>query len=122
MTLTHLCTCGTKLTRPGNCGCRDKTRGTTSQRGYGTAHQKLRRTWLHRISTENIHCSRCDKPINPNDNWDLDHTNDRTGYNGPAHAHCNRGATPRFFENAIPDPSAAIRETHEAVASGPSIG
>jgi len=37
-------------------------------------------------------CSRCGYPVHPADTWDLDHTDDRTGYLGPAHAHCNRAA------------------------------
>lgn len=66
-------------------------RGSTTERGYGNEHQKLRRTWTELITSGNSACSRCHQPIMPTDSWDLDHTPDRTSYLGPSHAACNRG-------------------------------
>jgi hypothetical protein len=34
-------------------------------------------------------CCRCGYPIEPGTRWHLDHTEDRTGYRGVAHARCN---------------------------------
>jgi hypothetical protein len=37
-------------------------------------------------------CTRCGRQIEPGQLWDLDHTDDRSGYLGPAHRSCNRSA------------------------------
>jgi hypothetical protein len=50
-------------------------------------------------------CSRCGEPILPGQDWDLDHSDDRRGYIGPAHAACNRSAGGRK--------AAANRQSHE---------
>lgn len=64
-----------------------------NDRGHGVEHRRLRRQWQQRILNNALPpCSRCGWPILPTDEWDLDHTDDRTGYLGPAHAHCNRSA------------------------------
>ncbi len=61
--------------------------------GYGSDHRRLRRMWAQRIRNNWMPpCSRCGYPVLPGQAWDLDHTDDRTGYLGPAHAHCNRSA------------------------------
>ena len=40
-----------------------------------------------------VACVRCGRLIDPRvDAWDRDHTDDRQGYPGPAHARCNRSA------------------------------
>ena len=72
---------------------------TTTQRGYGNHHQKLRRHLLAHWQPGDL-CARCGKPM-----WsrwtydhrgrqvsaiDLGHTDDRAGYQGLEHAHCNR--------------------------------
>ena len=68
-------------------------RGTTTQRGYGTIHQRLRTQLATRITQGHITCPRCGQPITPNQPWDLGHDDhDRTKYNGPEHSHCNRSA------------------------------
>jgi hypothetical protein len=65
---------------------------TTTSRGYGTTHQKIRKTWEPKVAAGNILCARCHQPIHPDHPWDLGHTDDRTGYQGPEHASCNRSA------------------------------
>lgn len=69
---------------------------TTAQRGYGYDHQKLRRALLpdaygrpcphHGIDPH------CPGLMLPGQDLDLDHTDDRNGYRGMAHASCNRRA------------------------------
>ena len=73
-------------------------RGTTAQRGYGGAHQALRRRWQRRIDTgELVLCRRCGEPVTPGDEWDLGHDDlDRTIAAEPEHARpCNRAAAGR---------------------------
>lgn len=82
--------CGTPTTNGSRCPAHTTT-GTTD-RGYGAEHQKLRRNWSAIVDTGSALCARCGKPIQPGTAWDLDHTDDRTGYRGPSHARCNRGA------------------------------
>lgn len=66
------------------------TRKTTTQRGYGYSHQALRRALLPYAYGQP--CPRCGGTMKPGQKLDLDHTDDRTGYRGMAHATCNRQA------------------------------
>jgi len=67
-------------------------RGTTTQRGYGAAHQAERARQLEAF-TPGQPCARCGRPIASADDADLGHTDDRSGYRGLEHAACNRGAS-----------------------------
>ncbi|GAB1642546.1 endonuclease domain-containing protein [Krasilnikovia sp. MM14-A1259] len=68
---------------------------STTQRGYGIGHKRARLAALeHLRHHDGQPCHHCGKPM-----WhayaarlDLDHTDDRTGYRGLAHASCNRRA------------------------------
>ena len=71
-------------------------KGTTTQRGYGTAHQAERTRRLRQYRPGDL-CAHCGQPIT----WwplkvarryiDLPHTADRSGYlPGLAHRSCNR--------------------------------
>jgi hypothetical protein len=63
--------------------------GLTTLRGYGSEHQKLRKLIEPVVLSGQAHCTRCRRLIAPGAKWQLDHTEDRTGYLGPAHASCN---------------------------------
>lgn len=92
-------------------------RKTTAQRGYGAAHQALRKRLLAELADfGRVPCTRCGGPIihaddtrpYPNGHVDacrsatctgtcwqqpeLDHTDDRNGYQGLSHKACNRAA------------------------------
>ena len=72
---------------------KDRARGTRQQRGYGTAHTKLRAQWAPKVATGTVTCWRCGKRIPPGSEWDLGHDDDdRTRYRGPEHLACNRSA------------------------------
>jgi hypothetical protein len=68
-------------------------RGSTTERGYGWAHQQARAEALA-VMPDGQACTRCRLPM-----WraeaellDLDHTDDRSQYAGLAHRSCNRRA------------------------------
>ncbi len=69
----------------------DRARGTTTDRGYGTAHQRLR---AHLVATSKPTdpCWRCGQPLGPDPTkLHLGHTDDRTGYMGLEHIECSCG-------------------------------
>jgi hypothetical protein len=57
---------------------------------YGGTHAATRRA-VARYAVGSA-CVRCGGPILEGEPWDLDHSDDRTGYLGPAHRRCNRAA------------------------------
>ncbi|MCP2339179.1 hypothetical protein [Actinomadura rupiterrae] len=64
--------------------------GSTTARGYGTAHQTLRRQLLADLAAcPGQPCTRCGHPMYPDQALHLDHEDDRSGYRGLAHAACN---------------------------------
>jgi hypothetical protein len=65
--------------------------GTTA-RGYGAEHQRERDRWRVVVERGDAVCVRCSTWIVPGSSWDLDHTDERDGYLGAAHASCNRSA------------------------------
>ena len=75
--------------------------GRHLQRGHrvrelGARHQAARREWAPIVAAGGVLCVRCELPIEPGADWDLDH---RPGGSHPAHAGpCNRSAGARAIE------------------------
>jgi hypothetical protein len=70
--------------------------GRTVERGYGGAHQELRRRWAAAVAAGIVDCARCGEKIFPGAKWDLGHVDgDRSRYSGPEHARCNRASAAR---------------------------
>lgn len=68
-------------------------KASTTARGYGAKHQKLRAQLLP--SAYGTPCARCGRPMLQGQALHLDHTDTRTGYLGFSHAACNRRAGAR---------------------------
>jgi hypothetical protein len=74
--------------------------GTTTQRGYGHPHQRLRARWKPTVDAGQAFCHAviCLKPtrhIQPGTPWHLGHTPDRTAWTGPEHEQCNESEAAR---------------------------
>ena len=68
-------------------------RRTTTERGYGAAHQRERSRWEALLQEQPVECARgCGTLIHAGDRWDLGHTADRTAWTGPECVSCNRSA------------------------------
>jgi hypothetical protein len=64
--------------------------GSTSNRGYDGRHKRERKKWSRLVDAGKAVCVRCSRLIVPGQPWDLDHTDDRSGYLGASHRACNR--------------------------------
>jgi len=64
-------------------------RPSRQERGYGAEHERERKRWAPIVAKGKVKCARCNKPIRKGQNWHLDHSDDRSGYLGPAHEKCN---------------------------------
>ncbi|MCK9602218.1 MAG: hypothetical protein M0R06_24450 [Sphaerochaeta sp.] len=76
---------------PEHQGDYERERGTSTERGYGAAHQALRAAYQAKIDRGVWYtCSTCGLPIGADDEWDLGHSEDKATHIGPQHARCNR--------------------------------
>lgn len=68
---------------------REAARGSSSARGYGSAHRRHRASARPAVEAGHVICWRCGEPIVPGEAWHLGH--DETGAErGPEHAsRCN---------------------------------
>jgi hypothetical protein len=73
---------------------RRRSKDGTAARGYGAEHQAQRKQALAAFIPGQP-CPRCGHSMWPGQALDLDHTDDRAGYHGLAHARCNRSAGAR---------------------------
>lgn len=86
--------CPTILTQgerrcPRHAKAYEQRRGTRQERGYDARHDRLRAQWQGRIDRgEHVVCATCPTVITGRD-WQLGHTEDRTGYLGPQCVPCN---------------------------------
>jgi hypothetical protein len=65
---------------------------TSTERGYGQAHRKLRARIAREVSSATAVCAHYGLPIGPAEPWDLDHSDDRTMYLDASHSACNRAS------------------------------
>lgn len=76
------------------CSCQPDPRASSHRRGYGPAHQRLRKRWAPKVAAGGVLCARCGERIAPGAAWDLGHVDgDRSRYSGPEHASCNRATS-----------------------------
>lgn len=67
----------------------EERRGSSTARGYGTAHQRLRAAWQRRIDEgEHVVCATCPTVITGRA-WQLGHDHVNGGYLGPQCVDCN---------------------------------
>ena len=62
---------------------------------YGRPHARVRAEVARVVARGDARCARCGLAIDPAEPWDLDHTDDRSGYLGPSHRRCNRATAGR---------------------------
>lgn len=63
----------------------------TTEKGYGTRHQRTRERWAPKVAAGLVSCARCGGLIVPGTPWDLGHVDgDKSRYAGPEHRGCNR--------------------------------
>jgi hypothetical protein len=73
-----------------------RVQAKTAARGYGTAHQRLRKELAPKVAAGLFNCARCGSQIQPGEAWDLGHSDhNRSRYSGPEHAACNRATSGR---------------------------
>lgn len=62
---------------------------------YGASHRAMRRHLIANLIDGETRCVRCRRPLTKAMKLHLDHTDDRRGYLGLAHAFCNESAAGR---------------------------
>ena len=88
--------CGSIARAGGRCPACASTfeagHSSTTERGYGSAHQAARGRAVPAVETGTARCWRCGEPIAAGEAWDLGHDEEGT-LRGPEHrSRCNRRA------------------------------
>jgi hypothetical protein len=71
---------------------------SSTVRGYGAEHRRLRKRWAREVARGGVACARCGRPIDPEEPFDLGHDDrdsSRSTYAGPEHVRCNRATSGR---------------------------
>jgi len=72
-------------------------KSTTSERGYGPEHDRLRAELAPVVATGTVRCWRCGRLIAAGAPWHLGHDDvDRSVYRGPEHPRCNTSAAAKI--------------------------
>ena len=88
---------------------RARRRGSTTARGYGSAHRALRRRLAPLVASGQMRCARCGEVILPGTPWDLGHADGRPDTLPRSRA---RGLQSRRGWNAAePRPNVPLRES-----------
>jgi hypothetical protein len=75
---------------PTHTRAKSRARGTTTARGYGTEHARLRAQLVATYHPSDL-CPKCGQPLGPAPSLlDLGHTDDRQGWTGLEHREHNR--------------------------------
>jgi len=82
-------------------------------RGYGARHRRMRQIVAIEVAHGVVSCARCGKLIRPDDLFDLDHSDDRSGYLGASHRKCNRSVAGKKGYQAMGDLAADLRTSRE---------
>ena len=78
-------------TRTGRCERHRPRQASSTAKGYGKEHRRLRARWKRRVEAGGVVCARCGWLIAPGELWDLGHSDDdRSRYVGPEQRSCNR--------------------------------
>jgi hypothetical protein len=87
------------------CARRNTRTESTTQRGYGNAHQRMRDRWRPLVAAGGVECARTDclhvakdlpRLIFPGEPWDLGHDRVTGTWHGPEHRDCNRSEGARY--------------------------
>jgi hypothetical protein len=66
--------------------------GKMQSKRYSRTHKRIRAQLMPLVRSGEARCSRCGLPIEPHEEWHLDHNDNGNGYRGTSHVYCNTAA------------------------------